>query len=129
MVSFPRVLKKVRFPVPGFLSLAHSAGYMREHFIYRHFFSQKVVAQEGRETLPRCDLCDMQMPAGKLIMNQRTQQCGRNKQIRWQRRDIAIASRCMEASFSLTGEDNAECIETLETSKYLGRILNRSDEN
>ena len=38
-------------------------------------------------------------------------------------------SRCEGETFSLTGEDDAECIYGDETFKYLGRILDRSDEN
>ena len=49
--------------------------------------------------------------------------------MRWQRRDVAIASRCTEASFSLTGDDNAECIEEVENFKYLGHMLDRSDDD
>ena len=45
------------------------------------------------------------------------------------RRDVAIASRCAEASFSFTGEDKAECIEGAENFKYLVRILVRSDDD
>ena len=41
-------------------------------------------------------------------------------------KDVAIASRCEGAAFSLTGEDDSECIEGVETFKYLGRILDRS---
>ena len=43
----------------------------------------------------------------------------------WQRKDVAIARRCEGETFSLTGEDNAEGIEGVETFKYQGRILNR----
>ena len=31
--------------------------------------------------------------------------------------------------FSLTGEDDAECIEGVENFKYLGKILDRSDDD
>ena len=34
-----------------------------------------------------------------------------------------------DARFSLAGEDDVECIEGVETFKYLGRILDRSDDN
>ena len=37
-----------------------------------------------------------------------------------------IVSQCVEASFSLAGEDEAECIEVVETFKYLGHMLDRS---
>ena len=97
--------------------------------MYRHFFSQITVVQEGRESLPRCDLCGMHIPAGRLPKHQRTQRYNHNIQMRWWRRDVAISSRCAEASFSLTGEDDAECIEGVETFDYLGRTLDRSDNN
>ena len=45
VVSFPQVLKTVICPVPVFPSVAHSVGRMREHFMYRHFFSGIAVAQ------------------------------------------------------------------------------------
>ena len=34
-----------------------------------------------------------------------------------------------EATFILTGEEYAECIDGVEVFKYLGRMLDRSDEN
>ena len=49
--------------------------------------------------------------------------------MRGRRRDNAIASQCAEAYFILTGEDKAECIEGVETLKYLGWMLERSDGN
>ena len=55
VVSFPRVLKTVIFLVPGCPEVAHSADQMRENFIYRNFFAQTVVVQEGRDPLPHCD--------------------------------------------------------------------------
>ena len=48
--------------------------------------------------------------------------------MRFRSRDVAIASRCLEAAFILTVEDNLECIEGVETFKYLGRLLDRSDD-
>ena len=45
----------------------------------------------------------------------------------WWRKDVTIASRYDGATFSLKGEDGEEIIEGVETFKYLGRILNRSD--
>ena len=48
-------------------------------------------------------------------------------QMWWRRRDVVIASRCKESTFILTGEDEEECIEGVETFKYLGRILERSN--
>ena len=55
-------------------------------------------------------MCRMHMPAGWLIWNMRTARCDRNTQMRWRRRDVAIAEKCSEAAFSLTGEDEAELV-------------------
>ena len=40
-----------------------------------------------------------------------------------------IAYRCSEATFSLTGEEEAEHIEGVEVFKYLGRLLDQSDDD
>ena len=42
---------------------------------------------------------------------------------------MAIADRCSEAKFILTGEEEAEFIEGVEVFKYLGRMLFRLDHN
>ena len=39
---------------------------------------------------------------------------------------MAIAARCLEETFSLTGKETAERIEGVEVFKYLGRLLNWS---
>ena len=36
-------------------------------------------------------------------------------------------ARCSEETFSLTGEEEAECIKGAEVFKYLGRQMDRSD--
>ena len=47
----------------------------------------------------------------------------------WRRRDVIIGSRCKGGAFSLTGEDDAECIEGVDIFKFLGRILDRSEDD
>ena len=49
--------------------------------------------------------------------------------MRCRRRDATIANRCVEESFSLTDEEEAEYIECVETLKYLVWMLDRSDDN
>ena len=71
VVSFPKVLQEVRCTVPGCPVVAHSAGRLREHFMFFHFRSNVEVFQEGKEPLPRCDLCRMHMPAGRLIRHRK----------------------------------------------------------
>ena len=48
VVSFPWVLKMVIFLVTGCPSVAHSAGQLREDFMYRHFLSRILVVKEGK---------------------------------------------------------------------------------
>ena len=38
---------------------------------------------------------------------------------------MAVVDKCSEANFSLTGDDEAECIDGNEVFKYLGRLLYR----
>ena len=66
-------LQLMRCPVPGCLTVSNSAGRLREHFMYLHFWSQVEVVQEGEEPLPCCNLCGMHMPAGRLIKYPRTE--------------------------------------------------------
>ena len=87
------------------------------------------VVQDWKEPLTLCDLCEMHMPEGQLIRHQRIARCNKNTQMRWWRRDVAIADRCSEAKFILTGEEEAEFIEGVEVFKYLGRMLFRLDHN
>ena len=42
---------------------------------------------------------------------------------------MAITARYLEATFSLTGEEEAERIEGVEVIKYLRRLLDRSDDD
>ena len=71
----------------------------------------------------------MHMPAGRLIKHQLTQRCNSNTQIWGRRRDVAISGQFAEASFRLTGGEEAEFFEGLETFKYLGRMLDRLYDN
>ena len=64
VVSFPRVLKTVYFPVQGCPEVAHSAGILRDYFVYQNFWSKVEVLQEGKEPLPRCDMFGIHMPVG-----------------------------------------------------------------
>ena len=103
VVSLSRVIHSVRCPMPGCPEVAHSAGKLHDHFIYRHFWSQVVVVQEGAGPLPFCDLCEMHMSAGWLIKHRCMARCNKNMQMRWQIRDVVITNKCTEATFSITG--------------------------
>ena len=49
--------------------------------------------------------------------------------MRWQRKDVEIAIRCDGDTLTLKREDDVECIEGVDTFKYLGRILYWSEDN
>ena len=42
---------------------------------------------------------------------------------------MEIAEKCMGSTFSLTGEDGAECFEGVDYFNYFGRVPHRSDED
>ena len=107
MVSFPSVLKEVKCPVPRFLAVAHSAVRLREHFLYRHFRSKVAVFQEGEKPLPRCELCVIHIPVGRVIKHQRMTCCDKNTQMLLRISSVEIAYRCSEVTFRLTGEEEA----------------------
>ena len=96
--------------------MAHISGRLRKHFIFRHFISKLEVFQEGRGLLPLCYFYGMHMPAGRIIRNRNTARFDSNTQMRWRRRGVTISDKCSEATFSLTGVDEAEHIEGVESS-------------
>ena len=42
---------------------------------------------------------------------------------------MEIATKCVGETFSLIGDDGAECFEGLDFFKYLGRVLHRTEED
>ena len=42
---------------------------------------------------------------------------------------MAIVDRCLEENFRLTGEEESEFIEGVEVFKYLGCLMDRSDDD
>ena len=117
LVSFPRLLQEVKCPVPGCPVEVHSAGRLREHFMYRHFRSKVVVVQYMTKLLTRCALRVMHMPAWRIIRHRRTACCNKNTQMRWRRRDVEIVARYSDATLSLIGEKEVERIEGVEVIK------------
>ena len=129
MVIFPRVLKLVKCPESGCLAVVHSAVCPQEIFMYQHFRSQVAVVQERVEELPHCDLCVMHMPVGWLRKHWWNQRCDKNTQMWWWIWDEVITKKCTEVNFSLMGEEGADNIKGVDIFKYLGRPLDRSDDN
>ena len=94
-----------------------------------HFWSRIAVVQDVKKPLPCCYFLKMHVPAGRLIKHHQKARCNRNTQMRWRIRDLDIAAKSTGETFSLTGKDGAECFEGVESFKYLGRVLNRLDED
>ena len=47
--------------------------------------------------------------------------------MRWQRQDVVIADRYLEETLSLTVEEDVKCIEGVKVLQYVGRLLDRLD--
>ena len=107
MVSFPKVLQEVICTVPGCPAVAHIAGRLHKHFMFHHFRSKVLVFQEGKDPLPCCDLCRIHMSVVRLIHYRKTARYDRNTQMRWRQLYVAIAAKCLEATFNLKVEDES----------------------
>ena len=42
---------------------------------------------------------------------------------------MEIAAKCTGETFSLTGDEGAECLEGVDACKYLGRVLHQTDDD
>ena len=95
-------------------------------FHVQTFFSKVEVLQEGRELLPRCNMCEIHMPEGRLIKHHRTTRCFKNTEMRIRHRGVEVASFCSEMELRLTGEEVGETIEEVALFKCLGKPLDKS---
>ena len=95
--------------------------------MFRHFLLKFMVIQKGREPLPRCNMCIMHMPEGRLLKHRRTAFCFRNNEMRIRRREVEVATRCLEMELSLTSEEGEDTIEGVALLKYLGWPMEKSD--
>ena len=77
--------------------------------------------------MPHCDMCGMHMPEGQITKHLQKSRCDRNTQMRCQRGEVEIAAKCTRATFSLTGDDRADCFEEVGVFKYIGQVLNRTE--
>ena len=97
----PIIMKLVECPVACCPENAHITDSMREHFIYIHSRSKVAVLQEEGDLLPQCNMCVIHMPAGRLIMHQRTDCWFNNMKMRLRRKDVEVASWCVEMRNSM----------------------------
>ena len=96
MVSFSRIMKLVEGPFTGCMSMDHSSGSMREHFMYIHFHLKVAVLHKGSELLLQCDMCGMHIPAGRMIKHRRTAHCFKNMGMSLRRKDVEVTVWCAE---------------------------------
>ena len=68
-------------------------GKLREIFMFRHFGSWIVVVQEGKDPLPRCNMCGMHIPEGRLTRHGQMARYDHNTQMRLRIRDVEIAAK------------------------------------
>ena len=47
--------------------------------------------------------------------------------MRWRRRDVKIAAKCTRVTFSLTGDNGAQCFEGVDAFNYLGQLIHQTD--
>ena len=83
----------------------------------------------GMDPLPRCDMCWMKILVGRIVRYLWTVRYAHNTQMRLRRWDVKIAAKCTGATFSLTGDNRAECFEGVDSFNYLRRVLHQSDED
>ena len=49
--------------------------------------------------------------------------------MRRRRIDVEIAAKCTGSTFSLTGDDGAECFEGVDSFKYLGQVIHQTEDD
>ena len=96
---------------------------MMENFMYRKVRLKVGVLQEGRETLPRCNMCRMHMLVMRLLKHHRTACCFKNTEMRIRSRDVEVTIQCLEMEFSLTEKERKETIMVVALFKYLGQPI------
>ena len=95
MVSLPRLLKSVAFPVDGCLAREHNLVRLREE-----------LAQ-----LPSCNHCGRHMPEVHLENHRSMDRCEKAMDICLMRRDIEITERCGKIEFSLYSREGNTLVE------------------
>ena len=85
--------------------------------------------QERPKPLPRCDQCEMKIPAARIFKHRQTDKCNKVMEIRLWRREVEMAARCGKMEFSLEREEGDNMMEGVATFRYLGRTLDQTDDD
>lgn len=113
----------VNCPTDGCPFTATDRTELRKHFATRHVRDNLVIVEEG--PLPRCEDCDMFVPAVQLPWHRRTPLCKKNAARKEQRLAAEDGRRCHEAVFTAYGQP----LDNVWHFKYLGRILSHDDKD
>ena len=76
--------------------------------------------------MPRCVMCVINMPEGRLIKHHSMARCFKNTWTRLRRKDIEVFILCVDRKYNLTGKDIDEKIEGVALFNYLGFPLEQS---
>ena len=69
------------------------------------------------------------MPSGQLIKHWRTVRCFKNTDMQLRQRSVEVTKWCTNMELSLTEKEGGETIDGVEVFKYLGWVLEQSDNN
>ena len=128
-MSVPWILNLVDCPVDGCPYEAKNPGRLRENFMFRHWKSKMAILQEIPEPLPWCDSCGMHIHAEILFKHWQPDKYHKLTERRLQWMYVEMAERCGEMEFSLDGEEGDERVENVPTFRYLGRPLDKTDDD
>ena len=88
LVSFPRILKSVEFPLEGCPERTKTPMRLCEHFVYQHWKAKVYIVQEGPTPLLRCDQCRIHMPAARFFNHRQVDKCNKATEKRLIQRDV-----------------------------------------
>ena len=109
-------------PYPGCVGTATTKWNLRRHFNDRHPGDKISIPGEG--VLPKCGLCGMQTNFSNAPRHEQSEYCQAMTQKRCQHKNAEAAAKAQDESFSAYGVE----LETVDSFKYLGRLL-RYDDN
>ena len=69
------------------------------------------------------------MQAARLFKHHQLDKCHKLTERRLQQKDVETAARCGEMEFSIYGEEGDERVENVTTFRYLGRLLDQTDDD
>jgi hypothetical protein len=123
-VSFPSRNDYIVCPVKGCTGRDTTRGSLRRHFVFKHPHHHITILEEG--LLPRCDSCDMHVPATALARGHGvTLLCHQWHVLKQKRTAEEDIRKAREVVFSKRGAP----LESVSKFLYLGRQLSSTDDD